>query len=191
MAPFANDDAVFQEQQSWIASYDGFERDRIGVAELIFGTGEVGPSADGIVTTGCETVEVIAVILTVFVQLVDGAKVAVAGFLKRWRNQQKRITGVAKNFFGNVLAIVHSLYDEIVNGWHIAFAGHHRLAVDECPCGVRIVFQCELLLLSVFLQDKCGLKLWRLLSFWYLHAFVYIGSDVIGPEVEDRQVVQA
>ena len=62
VAPLAHHNAILQQQQSGIGTDDGLQRDFIGGAEGIFGSGELYPVVNGLVGAGREAIEGVLVL---------------------------------------------------------------------------------------------------------------------------------
>ena len=144
-----------------------------------------------VLLSGCrETIERNLLFLTVFVKLVDVAEVGVVGLLQVGSDEEEDIAAGGEHAVREVVA-VWFLNGEVVDGWHIAFLGLHGLRVHKLPRGVGIVVERELFLHAVLLQNEGCLKLRLGRSLRNLHAFLDVHTDVVRPEVEERQVVKA
>ena len=191
MAPFLDDGAVFQQQQSRIAAYHGLQRCLVCDIEGIFCSRDVLPVPDGFLRTCREAEEGISMVVGVFVYLVDASEVAVIGKVEMWRDEQEGVALAVNHFLGDIFARLRILYAEVVDRGHVAFFCLHRLAVDEGPGRVWIIVYRKLLPLAVLLQNEGGIKLRLLGSLRNLHTLGDVGTDVIRAEVELRQIPQA
>src|SRR5574344_1556247 len=105
------------------------------------------------------------------------------------RYQQKGISFVVKYLICYVFAVIGLLYREVVDGRYISLGCLNCLAVDEFPCRIGIILCRKFLTLSVLLQYESGFKLRLFRIGWNFHAFLDVRSDMIGPEIKQRQIV--
>ncbi len=141
---------------------------------------------DGLLRACREADELVAMVVGIFVYLVDVAEVAVIGKLQVWRYEQEGVTLVVKHVLRDVLACLRVLDAEVVDRWHISLFCLHSLAVDELPGGVGVVVYRKLLSLSVLLQDEGGVKLGLFGSLRNLHSLGDVRTDVVWAEIKLR-----
>ena len=190
VTPLAYYRAVLQQNQSGIAAYHRLQRGLVGVAERIFGSRQLAPTLYVLICRRREAEEVDTVLLSVFVYLVDVAEVAVVSHGKSGRNEQEGVTLLREHLLGDVLASVVRRNGEVVYRRFVALLGLHRLGVYILPCRVGVVVERELARHAVLAQYERAFELRLLGSFWYLHALLYVRSDAVRAEVEDRQRVE-
>ena len=128
MAPFPDDDAVFQDDEPGIASYDGFQCRGVRIAEGIFRTGQFAPPCYCLVAARREADEGVAVVLTVLVYLVYGAEVLIVGMFKTWRYEQEDIVFVRQDFVCDVLARIVYDGEVLYRGTYPSFTVTERLS---------------------------------------------------------------
>ena len=118
------------------------------------------------------------------VYLVYSAEIGIVGVSQGGRDEQEGVTCIVQHLLCNVFTRFVVLYAEVMYRWHVSFGCLHGFRVDESPCGVWIVVEGEFLLLTVLLEYECRLelRLWRTL--WNLHSLCYVGSHVVGTEIE-------
>ena len=113
MAPLAYDGAVFQQQQSGVAAYDGLQRDAVGEAEGVFSSRNLPPPLNVLVRARRQAVEAVAVLIGILVQLVDEVEPGVVGLFQVGRHHQEHVARVVEQRLGDVLAVLHVLDEEI------------------------------------------------------------------------------
>lgn len=94
----------------------------------------------------------------ILIDLVYLTEVTVVGILQVGRDEQESIAFSTECLFRKVFSL-NGLDGEIVDGRHVAFLDEHILLVNECPRGVGVFFERELLPFSVFLHDESCFKL--------------------------------
>ena len=193
MAPFVDDGSLVEQYQPRIAADDGLQCRAVRRIERIFRTGDVPPVLHGLVSTGCETVETVSVLLGVFVDGIDFAEVTVVGTLQHGGDEQEGISVPGQYAVRQVVAGLLVGDGEVVDGRLVALLQDFLMGVLEHPCRVviRVVILRELLGNAVLLADEGGLVDSLLRPFRYLHSLLDVLADVIGAEVEDGKVVEA
>ena len=189
MAPLAQNRAVFDKHQSWIAADHRLECGAVGEQEGIFRARDVFPVLDVLVARSCQTVKGDMSVDAILIELVDGTKVAVVGSAQVGSDKQEGISAAVEDAVGEVVAHAR-LYREVVDRRHIALGGLHGLGVDELPGGVGIVVKGELFLHTVLFKDEGCLELGLRRTGRNLHTFLDVHADMIGAEVKDRQLIE-
>ena len=190
MAPFLDDGSVLQQKKTWVAADYRLQRSLVCDIEGIFRSCYVLPVLDGFLRTCREAEKTVAMVVGIFVNLIDIAEVAVIGKFQMWRNQEEGVAFIVNHFLGDVFSRLGICYAEVVDGRYVTFFGLNRLAVDEGPGGVGIVVYRKLLPFAVLLQDEGGIKLGLLGSLRNLHALGDVDTYMIRTEVELRQIPQ-
>ena len=190
MAPFLDDGSVLQQKKTWVAADYRLQRSLVCDIEGIFCSSYVLPVLDGFLRTSRKAEKPVAMVVGIFVNLIDIAEVAVVGKFKMWRNQEEGVAFIVNYFLGDVFSRLGISYAEVVDWRYVTFFGLNRLAVDEGPGRVGIVVYRKLLPLSVLLQDEGGIKFGLLGSFRYLHALGDVDTYMIRTEVELRKIPQ-
>mgnify|MGYP006877993708 FL=1 len=191
VAPLVDDHAVAQQQQPGVAPYDGLERCPVGDVERVFCASDVAPVGYGLVLACRQGDEAVVVVLRVFVDAVDLAEIGGVGQFEVGGHEDESVALVGQHLLREVIVGCGICDGEIVDGGLVALLHLHGLAVDEGPGGVGVVVERKLLAHAALLQDECCLKLRLLGSCGDLHSLADVGSDMVGAEVEGRQIPKA
>ena len=189
--PFANHYAIFQQNQSRVASHHGLQHRHVGMAEGIFGSCQLLPHPDAPFAACRKTIEGHSLLVGVFVDLVDEIQSSVIRIFQPWCRQQKGVALAPQYQLRHVLVVVAPCDAQITYLRFVSPACLHRLAVHKGPGGVGIIVQRELFSHAILLQDEGGLKLRLLGPLGYLHLFQYVGPRMIGSKIEQRQIIQS
>ena len=130
MAPFADDDAIVEQQQTRVRADHRLQRRLVGIAERVFRTRDVLPAADALMRACRKTIELIAVLETILVDAVQPVELRVVGILQMGRNEQERVALTSKHRFRDVLALVCALYEELCV-WRVLTFQHALPSLSE------------------------------------------------------------
>ena len=191
IAPFIQNCAVFYQQQTGVGTYNRLQRNIIHLAEWVFRTGSVTPCFNFLIRRRGQCIKAITMFYAVIIDFIDQINIAVIRFLCPMSYQQESISFIRQHTIGYIFSRTQTYHGKVVNGRFIAFFLQYGTRFNKSPRAVRIIIQCEFLLPAVFFQDKTTFKNTRLRTFGYLHTRFYVHANLIGPEIQHRQILQA
>jgi hypothetical protein len=81
------------------------------------------PVLDGFLRTCREAEKTVAMVVGIFVNLIDIAEVAVIGKFQMWRNQEEGVAFIVNHFLGDVFSRLGISYAEVVYWRYVSFFG--------------------------------------------------------------------